>query len=114
MADHILVKFEADFDHNVMREVMHKESLMPEALYMNDIWLIGKHHALITLADLEGILEDVRAMTPDNTTAQKSALVIEPGLTEAIAQLWLQQAEGRIPFTCRIFHTLDEAEAWIH
>ena len=36
MADHILVKFEADFDHNVIRDVLLKESQMPEALYMNE------------------------------------------------------------------------------
>lgn len=113
-ADHILVEFEADFDYHMLRDVMRIESQMPEAQYMNDIWLIGKHHALISLTDLESILADVRAMSPEGVTSLKSALVIEPGLTEAIAHIWLQEAKGRTPFTCRIFHTLDEAEEWIH
>jgi hypothetical protein len=53
-------------------------------------------------------------MFSDSAPTLKSALVIERGLTEAIAQLWLQQAKGRIQFSCRIFHTLGEAEKWIH
>ena len=80
---------------------------------MNDIWLIGKHRALLSIEDLVSMVADFKCMCPRNATRQKTAVVVEPGLTEAIVQLWIKEAENRIPFTCRVFHTIAEAEKWV-
>jgi hypothetical protein len=52
-------------------------------------------------------------MCPRNAKRQKTAIVIETGLTEAIVLLWIKESAHRVPFDCRVFYTLKEAEEWI-
>ena len=52
-------------------------------------------------------------MYPRKATRNKTAIVVERGLTEAIALLWVKQSKNRIPFACQVFHTLEKAEAWL-
>ena len=111
--NHLLVKFEEDFDCNAIKAIIHHETRMPEYERMNDIWLIEKHHALVSLGDLETLVQDFRCRCPRNAIRRKTALVAELGLTEAILQLWVKEAKNRVPFDMQIFHTLEEAEVWL-
>ena len=80
---------------------------------MNDIWWVGRHRALVTLGDLETMVADLRERCPRDATRKKTAIVVDQGLTEAILKLWVKAAGNRIPFKLWVFHTLEEAEAWL-
>jgi hypothetical protein len=111
--DHLLVQLDDDFNYYALKTIMRHETMLPDYAVMNDIWLIGRHHALLTLADLETVALDLLRMYPAHATRRKTAIVVEPGVTEAIVLLWIKQAEQRLPFICRAFHTLTAAEVWI-
>ncbi|VGO18212.1 hypothetical protein [Pontiella sulfatireligans] len=40
-------------------------------------------------------------------------IVCHPGLTQAVIDLWITQAQKRVAFDMRLFNTLEEAEAWL-
>lgn len=107
------VTFEDDFTYSTIRTIIRHETLLPQYTRMDDVWLIGKHQALITLGDLETMVADFKCMCPRNASRKKTAIVVDQGLTEAIVLLWIKQSEARMPFTCRVFHTLQEAESWL-
>jgi len=111
--NHIQVNFEADFTDQSLKAIIHHETTMPEYLRMNDIWLIGKHRSLIAMDDLESMASDFNCMCPQDASRKKTAIVVEPGLTEAIILLWIRALESKVPFELRVFHTLKEAEAWL-
>jgi hypothetical protein len=110
---HLVVEFEGDFDLPMVQTIIHHVTLMPEYVRMNDIWFIGNHHSRISLCDLETLATEFRCMCPGKATREKTAIVVEQGLTEAILELWMGTARTRVPFEMKIFHTLQEAEAWL-
>ena len=112
-ATHLLVEFLENFDCNAVREIIRHETMLREYADTNDIWLIGKHRADINLNDLEIMVQAFRCRCPEDAKRKKSALVVDEGLTEAILQLWVKEAGTRVSFDIRIFHTLEEAEAWL-
>ena len=112
-SDHLMVQFEEDFDLPMVQTIIHHVTLMPEYVRMNDIWFIGKHHSQISLCDLETMATEFRCMCPHGASREKTAIVVERGLTEAILELWMGMARVRVPFEMKIFHTLEKAEAWL-
>jgi hypothetical protein len=111
--NHMLVKFNEDFTCSTIRTIIRHETLLPQYTRMNDIWLIGKYHALVTLDHLESMAADFKCLCPRNASRKKTAIVVNEGLTEAIILLWVKQPESRIPFELRVFHTLAEAKEWL-
>lgn len=111
--NYLLVKFEEDFDYYTIQTIIHHETMLAEYERMNDVWLIGKCHALITLDELESMATAFKCMCPRGATREKTAIVVEPGLTEAIVELWIKEVAKKVPFELRIFHTLEEAEEWL-
>jgi hypothetical protein len=111
--NYLLVTFKADFDDNCVRVVIHHETQMPEYVRMNDIWLIDNHRALISMDEVDSLATEFRCMCPRNATRKKTAIVVNPGLTEAFAKIWVGKSEKRVPFELKIFHTLKEAEEWL-
>ena len=111
--DHLLVRFRKDFGYNEIRAIMHHVTMLQEYPETNDIWLIGAHHALISFGDLETLTNDVNRMYPCNARHHKTAIVVDPGLTEAIALLWVKGSTHRVPFASHVFHTLSDAEEWV-
>ena len=111
--NHLLVTIKEDFSYNAIKAILHHEAGLPEYAGMNDIWLVGQHHALISLGDLETVVADFVRMCPANATRQKTAIVVDPGLTESIMRIWARGVDRQLQFECRVFHTMDEAEAWL-
>ena len=111
--NHIRVNFEADFNGQFIKAIITHETRMPEYLRMNDIWMIGKHRSLITMDELESMASDFNCMCPENASRKKTAVVVDQGLTEAIVLLWIEHLESNLPFEIQVFHTLQEAEAWL-
>ena len=111
--DHLRVDFQTDFDYNTIKMIIHHEMMIEEYPFTNDIWLVGKHRADIRLAELEAIVAQFHAECPKKTTRTKTAMVAEPGLTQAILELWINAVRRRMPFEMQVFNTLEEAEAWL-
>ena len=110
---HLLVEFTDNFTAGMIQAVMHHEASLPEFKRMNDIWLIGKHWGMVSLGDFEPVFADLASIYPKDATRNKTALVIDPGLTDAIVRMWVRQYEKQLPFECRAFHSIEEAEAWL-
>ena len=91
--NHLLVKFEDDFDYNAIRAVIHHETLLAEYERMDDIWLIGKYHALISLGDLESMVSEFRCRCPKSATREKTAIVVDPGLAAGMCGRGVQETE---------------------
>lgn len=112
-SDHLLVEFQEDFDFFTIEAIIRDETRLAEYAGMNDIWLIGKHRSLLTLDELETMATDFKCMCPQDASREKTAIVVEQGLTEAIVELWIKELAKKVPFEIRIFHTLEEAEDWL-
>jgi hypothetical protein len=111
--DHLLVRFEEDFGYNAIRAIIHHVTMMQEYSRMDDIWLIGKHHADIRLNELELMVREFHCHCPRDATRKKTAVVAEQGFTQAILELWVNGARKKVSFEMQIFQTLEEAEAWL-
>jgi hypothetical protein len=112
-SNHLLVEFLDDFDILMIQTIIRHETMLREYADMDDIWLIGNHRADINLSDLETMAQDFQCRCSSDAKRKKTAIVVDEGLTEAILQLWVKEAESRVPFEIQIFHTLEEAEAWL-
>ncbi len=110
--DHLLIELHDDFDYRSLRIMLHVMKL-PEYRELNDIWLIGQHRALLRMNELDDIVNDVMLLYPENATRNKTALVIDSGITEAIADFLLDSGKNKLPFKMKIFHTLEEARKWL-
>jgi hypothetical protein len=112
-SDHLLVKFDEDFDLNTIEAIIRDATRLPEYAYTNDIWLIGNHRSLLSLEELESMAANFKCMCPEGASRNKTAIVVEEGLTEAIVRLWIRELTAKVPFEMDIFHTLAEARNWI-
>lgn len=111
--DHLLVRFEDDFDYPMVQAIISHETMMREYADTNDIWLVGGHHSHITIDDLDTMATEFRCMCPRDATRTKTAIVVDESLTGSIIELWVGMVRARIPFEIEIFHTLEEAEEWL-
>lgn len=111
---YLLVRFLDDFDYGIVQAVIHHVTSMGDFADTNDIWLIGKHRADIRLGELETMVRDFQCHCPRDAARSKTAIVVNPGLTEAIIGLWVDGARKRVPFDMRIFHTFEEALTWLN
>jgi hypothetical protein len=111
--DHLRVVLEDDFCHGTVKTIIHHVTSMPKYAEMNDLWLIGKHQALVSLGDIAPIVTDFKCLCPSNTTRQKTAVVVAPGHTEFVVRLWVTGVNKHLPFEARVFHELGEAEEWL-
>jgi len=113
LESHLRVELKDDFCFGTIRTIIHNVTSLPLYASMDDIWLIGKHHALISLGDIEELVADFRCQCSRSATRKKTAVVVDEGLTESIVQLWTEGVDKQLPFECSMFHTLAEAEAWL-
>ena len=113
MDGYLLVRFTEDFDYNVVQTVIHHVTSIREFPDTNDLWLIGKNRANIRLGELEAMVTEFHCHCPREASRTKTAIVVEPGLTEAIIELWMSGARKRVSFDMRIFHTPEEALRWL-
>ena len=111
--DHLLVEFLDDFDYPMVQTIIRHETTLKEYPDTNDIWLVGKHHANIRLGELETMVQEFHCLCPTDATRTQTAVVVNEGLTGAILELWVNALQKRVAFDIKIFHTLEEAEAWL-
>ncbi len=107
------INFKRDFGLHAFRRAIHRITMMEEYPHTNDIWVIGKHHAHIKLNELETMAKEFLCHCPHNATRTKSAIVIEREMTLSIFKVWMNAVQKKVSFDLRIFHSLEEAEAWL-
>jgi hypothetical protein len=112
-ADHLRVEFQDDFNYNLIKTIIRHETMMLEYPYTNDIWLVGTHRADIRLGELQTMVNDFHCHCPSDSTRTKTAIVADPGLTQAILELWVNGVKNTVKFELRIFDHLEEAEEWL-
>jgi hypothetical protein len=114
LESHLRVELKDDFCFGTIRTIIHNVTSLPLYTSMDDIWLIGKHHALISMGDIEELVADFRCVCSRSATRKKTAVVVDEGrATESIVQLWVEGVDKQLPFECSMFHTLAEAESWL-
>ena len=113
LESHLRVELEDDFCFGTIRTIIHNVTSLSLYTSMDDIWLIGKHHASISLGDIEELVDDFRCLCSRSATRKKTAVVVDEGLTESMVQLWVEGVDKQLPFECSMFHTLAEAEEWL-
>jgi hypothetical protein len=109
----LLVQFKGDFDYSTIKRIFNDELIMPDFNRQHDIWLIEHHQAQIRLGEIQTLVDDFRQLCPKNTTNKKLAIVAHPGLTFAILDLLADGLDRKLPFSCRTFSSLKEAEDWV-
>jgi len=110
---YLLVRFEENFDYNVVQTIIHHVTSIREYPSTNDIWHIGDYHADIRLGELEAMVREFHCHCPKDASRAKTAIVVKPGLTQAIIELWMSAVKKRVSFEMRLFHTLEEARLWV-
>lgn len=111
--EYLLVRFEADFDYNGVQAIFHHLTSLKEYPDTNDIWLIGDYHADIRLGELECMMRDFHCRCHREGERTKTAIVVKPGLTEAIIELWVNATRKMVHFDIRIFQSISEARMWM-
>jgi hypothetical protein len=111
--NHLLVEFQEDFNFPMIKTIIHHETMLKEYPETNDIWLVGNHRADIRLGELETMVREFHCLCPVDSTRTKTAVVVDEGLTGAILELWVNALQKRVTFDIKIFHALDEAQAWL-
>ncbi len=111
--DFLLIRLEEDFDYNVMKSLIHHVTSIKEYPYTNDIWIIGARCADIRLGELEFMVSDFQCHCPRDAARTKTAIVVDPGLTESIIELWVSAVSKRVSFEMRMFHSLADARLWL-
>ncbi len=110
---YLLIRFEEDFDYNVVQAVIHHVTRIKEYPDTNDIWLVGDRHADIRLGELDAMVREFHCHCPADASRTKTAIVVKPGLTQSILELWMSATSKRVSFDMRLFNTLEEARMWI-
>lgn len=110
---HLRVRLTADFGYNEIRTIMHHVTMLPEYPETDDLWLIGEHRANIRLGELEAMVEDFLRHCPGDASQRRTAVVVEPGFTHAIMELWMKAVRKRAPFDMKMCDTEAEAETWL-
>lgn len=110
---YLLVRFKENFDYNTVLAVIHHLTSTKEYPHTNDVWVVGSHHADIHLGELETMMRDFHCRCPDDGSRTKTAIVVDPGLTESIIELWVSATRKRVPFDMRTFHALPDALDWL-
>ena len=111
--DHMLVKFENDFDRAELTSLIQLATADREYPATNDIWLVGPHHAVMSMGDLIGIMDSFCNCCPQNCSQRRTAFVANHGMTEGLLGLMAKDMGKRLPFECRLFHNLAEAQNWL-
>ena len=110
---YLFVRFEANFDYNVVQAVIHHLTSIKEYPYTDDLWLIGGFRADIRLGELETMMREFHCHCPGEATRSKTAIVVDPGFTESVIELWVKATNKRVPFEMRVFHALADAQVWL-
>lgn len=110
---HLLVEFEDDFNCHDLHMIFHQEILARGCSCMDIIFLVGRHHALIGMGELLSIVDDFGRLCHACANKRKTAVVVDQGLTESIMKLMADGIDRQHPIKSRIFHTMDEAQAWL-
>lgn len=111
--DHLRVNFQEDFDYETIRSIIHHVTMLKEYPHTNDLWMIGKHHGHIRLHELETMVKEFHCRCPHNATRTKTAVVAERRLTRSILELWINAAKKRVSFDLQLFHSQEDAKAWL-
>lgn len=107
-----LVRFESNFNCSIIKLIVHHETQFPDYYRTNDIWLIGEHRSLISISDIDSIVFDFKCRCPKNAFRRKTAVVVAPGLTEAVVGILIDEISRKIPFEIRIFNAIEDAYIW--
>lgn len=110
---YLLVRFEEDFDYNVIQTIIHHVTSVKEYPDTNDIWLVDNYRADIRLGELESMVREFHCHCPRDASRSKTAIVVKPGLTQAIIELWVSAAKKHVSFDMRIFNSKEDARLWI-
>ncbi len=113
-SDHMLVKFENDFDCAELTKLIQLATADREYPDTNDIWLVGPHHAVMSMGDLISIMDSFCSCCPQNCNQRRTAFVADHGTTEGFLGLMAKGMGRKLPFECRLFHTLAEAQEWLN
>jgi|GEM_PF-3110718 len=111
--EYLLVKLHNDFNYPLVKTIIHHETALEDYRNKNDIWLVGEHHADIRLSELENMVKEFEQHCPAEAKRRKTAVVIRPGLTHAIFELWAKALRKRVTFEIELFQTLEEAQHWM-
>jgi hypothetical protein len=84
----------------------------PEYLEKNDLWIFGDSPVAISYEEFPQLVRFIRQHYPTESKHTKTALVVPPGFTEALAALWMDEA-GSLPYQIAMFHSRDAAVTWI-
>lgn len=112
-SDRLYVTFEGDLDYSTIKQIIYGELAMPEFCELNDIWILGENRAHIRLGEIQTVIDDFSNFCPPEACDKKMAIVAQAGLTAAILELLADGLNKKLPFSCRMFRTLEAAEEWI-
>ena len=111
--EYLLVQFIDDIDFSMIQAAIHHETMLREYADTNDIWLIGKNRIAIHLDEIETLVNEFQCRCPRDATRNKTAIVVDPGLTGAIIELLVNSLQKKVAFEIDIFRTLSDAKGWL-
>lgn len=117
----LIVEFEGDFDVDTVLRVLERGKGDYGTICYDEIWLVGKHAAMLRLSDLLTVVEGIRlscskedCSSPYESCRKKMAFVVDrQGLTLSILELLSDGISRAHLFNCRVFDSHERAFEWI-
>ncbi len=109
--DYILVE-PKEVDYWEILEGIVQVLNLPEFSEKNDIWLFNNVPIKLAYDDLYKFKDHLEEIYPENENGNKTAIVVDSGVQEALALFFIQIAKD-LPFEINVFSDLKTAEDWI-
>ncbi|MHA1940781.1 MAG: hypothetical protein ACW97P_03545 [Candidatus Hodarchaeales archaeon] len=110
--DYILVEPTEGVDYLEIWEGFARILIMPEYLVNNDIWVFHEGPIRLSYGDLYKIRDFIKKHYPENSTRNKTAIVVEKGFQKGLAEVFANIVED-LPFEMKVFSDIQSAELWV-
>ena len=110
--DYILVEPKEGADFREIRRGIARLIYVPEIRDKNDIWVLREGLGKLSHDDLYKLRDLIKEIHPKDSTAIKTALVVESELQSSMEEAFTKIAED-LPHEFRVFSSLQEAETWV-
>jgi hypothetical protein len=110
--DYVLIEPKAAADFWEIQRGIARLFYVPEIPKKNRIWLFRKNPQKLTEDDLYKIRDLLKENYPEDSSINKTAIVVEDGLQSNMAKAFVRIAKD-MPHEFRVFSSLAEAESWV-
>ncbi len=112
-ADYVLVEPKEGTDFTEIRKGIARLFYVKGIPQKNRIWVFREGPQNISNEDLHRLKDILKQNYPKDSSVNKTALVVEPGVQSGLAEAFAKIAED-LPQVFKVFASLADAEEWVN